>query len=238
MGFNQHLKQHVTTGLFAQNFAKDSSVVTVQYLRVSTRHCTTLSGNHVHTVLPGLAIHHVQQYRTGLLYTKMYNHFSQTNNNVLNSTCPLLFPIWLRAQLKSNLLIYLLTPCSRVLLEKLTGSQLVKFPAFYGTRRLITAITSPRHLSLSWARLIQSMPPHPTSWRSYCPPIYAWIFQVVSYPQVSPPKPWIHLSCPQYVLHTPPISFLLKDNIKMYSGQPVVRYSFVKLTKCKNTSFW
>jgi hypothetical protein len=44
----------------------------------------------------------------------------------------------------------LLTPCSRVLLEKLTGLQLVKkFPAFYGTRRFFTALTSPRHLSLS-----------------------------------------------------------------------------------------
>ena len=45
---------------------------------------------------------------------------------------------------------YLLTPRSRVLLEKLTGSQIVKkFPAFYGTRRFITAFTSVRHLSLS-----------------------------------------------------------------------------------------
>jgi len=45
---------------------------------------------------------------------------------------------------------YLLTPWSRVLLEKLTGSQLVKkFPTFYGTRRFITAFTSARHLSLS-----------------------------------------------------------------------------------------
>jgi len=33
----------------------------------------------------------------------------------------------------------LLTPWSRVLLEKLTGFQLVKkFPAFYGTRRFVT----------------------------------------------------------------------------------------------------
>jgi hypothetical protein len=45
---------------------------------------------------------------------------------------------------------YLLTPCSTVLLEKLTGSQLVKkFPAFYGTRTFITAFTRARHLSLS-----------------------------------------------------------------------------------------
>jgi hypothetical protein len=41
-------------------------------------------------------------------------------------------------------LTYLLTPWSRVLLEKLTGLQLVKkFPAFYGTRRFITAIKIP-----------------------------------------------------------------------------------------------
>ena len=55
----------------------------------------------------------------------------------------------------------------QILLEKLTGFQLVKkFPKFYGTRRFITAVTSPRHLSLSWANSIQSTPPHPTSWRS------------------------------------------------------------------------
>jgi len=41
--------------------------------------------------------------------------------------------------------------------------QLVKkFPAFHGTRRFITALTSFRHLSLSWASPIQSIYPHPT----------------------------------------------------------------------------
>jgi hypothetical protein len=62
---------------------------------------------------------------------------------------------------------YLLTPWSRVLLEKLSGLQLVKkFPAFYGTRRFITALTSARHPSLSWASSIQSTHPHTTSRRS------------------------------------------------------------------------
>jgi len=72
-------------------------------------------------------------------------------------------------------LTYLFTPWCRVLLEKLTGLQLVKFPAFHGTRRFISALTSVRHLSLSWARPIQSIYPHPTSCRSilYYPPIYA-----------------------------------------------------------------
>ena len=65
------------------------------------------------------------------------------------------------------LLTYLLTPGCRVLLEKLTGLQLVKkFPAFHGTRRFITAHTSVHHLSLSWTSPIQSIYPHPTSRRS------------------------------------------------------------------------
>ena len=69
--------------------------------------------------------------------------------------------------LLNYLLTYLLTSWTRVLLEKLNGSQLVtKFTTFYGTRRFITAFTSARHLSLSWTSSIQSIYPHPTSWRS------------------------------------------------------------------------
>ena len=65
------------------------------------------------------------------------------------------------------LLTYLLTPWCRVLLEKLTGLQLVKkFPAFHATPRFITTLTSVRHLSLCCASPIQSIYPHPTSWRS------------------------------------------------------------------------
>ena len=62
---------------------------------------------------------------------------------------------------------YLLTPWCRVLLGKLTRLQLVKiFPKFHWIRRFITALTSVRHLSLSWTSPIQSIYPHPTSWRS------------------------------------------------------------------------
>ena len=53
----------------------------------------------------------------------------------------------LKGHLLTYLLTYLLTPCSKVLLEKLTGSQLVK--NFYGTRKFIAAFTSALHLSLS-----------------------------------------------------------------------------------------
>jgi len=56
---------------------------------------------------------------------------------------------------------------ARVLPAQLTGLQLVKkFPAFHGTRRFITALTTVRHLSLSWASQIQYTYQHPTSWRS------------------------------------------------------------------------
>jgi hypothetical protein len=54
--------------------------------------------------------------------------------------------------------VNLLTSWSRVLLEKVTGSQLVKkYPTLYGTRRFITAFTSAHHLSLSWVLNIMIM---------------------------------------------------------------------------------
>jgi len=57
-----------------------------------------------------------------------------------------------------------LIPWSGVLPEKLPGPQLVKqFPSIGCTRLYHYHIY--KHLSLSWVRLIQSMPPHPTSWR-------------------------------------------------------------------------
>ena len=57
----------------------------------------------------------------------------------------------------THLLTYLLTPCSRALLEKLTGSAASQeIPRIFETRRFITVLTSARHLSLSWANSIQS----------------------------------------------------------------------------------
>ena len=50
---------------------------------------------------------------------------------------------------------YLLAPWSRILLEKLTGFQLVKkFLTFYGTEKFITAFPHTRHLSLPWVRSV------------------------------------------------------------------------------------
>ena len=111
-----------------------------------------------------------------------------------------------------RILTNLLTPWSRVLLEKLTGLQPVKqFPAFYGTRRFITALTSVRHLSLSWTSPIQSIPQHPPSWRD----ILIWSSHLRLgltsglFPSGFHSIPCITSSPLQYVPYAPPISLLL-----------------------------
>jgi hypothetical protein len=109
--------------------------------------------------------------------------------------------------LPTYLITYLFTSSSRVL-EKLTGSQLVKFPAFCGTQGFLITYTIAHHLSLSWARSVQSMLPNCTSWRSILilSSTYARVIQVFSFTQVSTPKPWLHLSSSLYMLRAPPIS--------------------------------
>jgi len=97
---------------------------------------------------------------TYIIYIYMYTH---THTHVCICTCTGNHCVHGPAtSLQRTNLTYLLTPCTRVLLEKLTDSQLVKkFPEFYGTRKFITAFTRSRHLSLSCARSIQSIPPIP-----------------------------------------------------------------------------
>jgi hypothetical protein len=96
---------------------------------------------------------------------------------------------------------------SRVLLEKFSGSQLVKkFPTFYGTRRFITAFTKAPHLSLSWARSIQSMSPsyflkiHLNIILPSTPGYSKWSVSI-KYP---PQRPSMHLSTPHtcYMPHS------------------------------------
>ena len=95
-----------------------------------------------------------------------------------------------------NAFMYLLTPWCIVLLEKLTGLQLVKkFPAFHGTRMFITALTSVRHLPLSWASPIQSIYPHPISWRS--------ILLLSTHLRLGLPSGLLPSSFPNKTLYTP-----------------------------------
>jgi hypothetical protein len=48
------------------------------------------------------------------------------------------------------------------------------------------------------------------------PPIYAWVFQVVYFPQVSPPELCVRLSSPPYALHVLPISFFSILSLEQY----------------------
>ena len=70
--------------------------------------------------------------------------------------------------------------------------------------------TRVRSLPLACARIILSRIPHTTSWSSILILFFHLClgFQVVSFHQMSPPKPCTYLSCPSYVPHAPPISLL------------------------------
>ena len=127
------------------------------------------------------------------------NYWSCITINFSNRN--ILFPV------PRHLLSYLLTQWNSVPLEKLTSSQLVKkFPAFYRTRKFITAFTSARQLSLSCSRSIQSIPPHPNSWRSILILSYHLRLDLPSglFPSGFLPKSlYIPLLSP-YMLHFPP----------------------------------
>ena len=72
-----------------------------------------------------------------------------------------------------------------------------EFQAYCGTWRFITAFASTRYMSLAWAISIQSIPPHPTSRKTHLSILPSTpVFQVVSFPQVSPSKPCLDLSSP------------------------------------------
>jgi hypothetical protein len=64
-----------------------------------------------------------------------------------------------------RLLTYLLTELSSSR-EAATVQPLKSFPTFQGTRMFITVFTRAIHWSLSWAKLIQSIPSHPISLKS------------------------------------------------------------------------
>jgi len=99
-------------------------------------------------------------------------------------------------------------PCSRML-EKLAAPQLVKkFPAFYGNWKFITVFTTARHLSLSWARSIQSTPTQPFLQHPYLILVYhlrlgfpSGLFRI---PHQNP----MHLSSTPYVPYAQPQNLL------------------------------
>jgi hypothetical protein len=62
-------------------------------------------------------------------------------------------------------------------------------------------------------------------------PLYTWIFQVTSFPQVSPLKPCMHLFYPSYMLHVLPIqnSFPLLSSYRRISLIPRLLWIFCNI---------
>ena len=96
---------------------------------------------------------------------------------------------------------YLLTPWSRVLLEKLTG--------FAANQEIPPILWNPKihyrtHKRPPPVPILSQLHPVPTTSSHFLKihlnisPIYVLVSPMVSYPQVSPPKPCAHLSLPLY----------------------------------------
>ena len=101
----------------------------------------------------------------------------------------------------------LLTPWCTVLLEKLTGLQLVnKFPAFHRARRFVTALTSVRQLSLSWGTPTQStshlLEIHPNIIHPSMPSSAQWLFTSVFPTQTlyTPLSSPIYVTCQAHLI--------------------------------------
>jgi hypothetical protein len=92
----------------------------------------------------------------------------------------------------NKIFTYLLTPWSRVHIEKITGfSQSKKLPHFMepAPHSQVPSTCPYPEPDRSCTYTHISLPEDPNS--SY-PPIYAWVSHMVSFPQVSPPKPCIN----------------------------------------------
>ena len=116
-------------------------------------------------------------------------------------------------------LTHSLTPWSRIILEELTGSHIVKkFPAFYGTWSFNTAFTSACHMYLSWVISIQLMSPpshflkiHLNISSPLCKDLPRGLFPP-RFPDQNPAC--THVSSPPYVLLALSILFFLIWSLK------------------------
>jgi len=122
----------------------------------------------------------------------------------------------------------IITAWCRVLLEQLTGLQLVKkLTALHGTRRFITALTCVRKLSLSWVSPILSIYPQTTSWKSI---LIVSTYLRLRFPSglfypVSPPKPYTPPSHHPYAPHAKTILFFSILSPDTILGEEYKRFS-------------
>jgi hypothetical protein len=92
-------------------------------------------------------------------------------------------------------------------LNSLSGSR--ETSAFYATQMLVTVLTTPHHLSLPSAKLIQSKPYSTLFTCHNILPLMPCTSKSFLFLQVCTPKHCLRFSFPPYMLHAPPISFSL-----------------------------
>jgi hypothetical protein len=105
-------------------------------------------------------------------------------------------PCWISKATEAHSEYFLLTPRGRVLIEKLTGFELVKKfnPHFKEPEGLLPHFKCPPPVSsLNQINPVHAPIPRPESLSWYCPPFYFWVFQVV-FLSGFPTKTCIHLS--------------------------------------------
>ena len=112
---------------------------------------------------------------------------------------------------QAYLLTYLLTPWSRVLLEKLTGSAASQEIPHILWNREVHYRTHKCPPPLPILNQLHPVPATPSYFIhiNIIIPSTSWSPQWSLSPQVSPPESCAHLSPPPYVPHAPPISFFL-----------------------------
>ena len=154
-----HSPTHPLTHSFTHQLTKSLTNSLTHSLTHSLTQSLTNSPNHSPTNTFTHSSTHplIQSLTHSFTHSATHSITSSPSHSPTNlPTHPLTHPL-------THTLTHSLIPHSTVLLQKLTGSQPVKkFLTFHGTRRFITAFTSARHLSLSWASSIQSTLPNPT----------------------------------------------------------------------------
>jgi hypothetical protein len=160
----EHFTKTICTLIKLQYFTeRQVTRKTSRYLHNSTRHVHWFLAASIISHLPAGCVIGLVTNIPFLGAHRQYCHLIPLTNGYQGGSSVFLVSLLFVSIEIILLMITKLTSWSWTLLEKQTIVQLLKnFPAFYGTRRFVTVFIRVLHRPLSWARSVQSIPPHPT----------------------------------------------------------------------------